>query len=124
MRSSSSFGILALCQEAAAQPGKRVLSTIAVLYGVSLANHWPLMMLATPAFVLALACRWRDVLGRLHVLLGLALAGVLVPYAWMVWRSNQDPLVAFYGPIRSLRDVLFCVGRRGYAGVEFSPTAG
>jgi hypothetical protein len=42
----------------------------------------------------------------------------------MVWRSNQDPLIAFYGPLRTWKDIVFYISRRGYAGVDVSPTAG
>lgn len=118
------FAILALCQEAAASPSRRLLAAAATLYGMSLANHWPLMVLATPALVLTVACRWREIFANVHILLGAVLAGAILPYGWMVWRSNQDPLISFYGPLRTWHDVVFYVGRKGYSGVEASATAG
>jgi hypothetical protein len=118
------FVVLALCIEAAANPRPRFLFAAAIVYGISLANHWPLIVLATPALVLTLARQWRAVLARAHLLAPALLAAALVPYAFMVWRSNQDPLIAFYGPLKTWRDVVFYISRRGYAGVEASPTAG
>ena len=45
----------------------------AVAWGAGLANHWPLMVLATPGLALALLPVWREVLPRLPRLLGAAL---------------------------------------------------
>ena len=46
----------------------------AVAWGAGLANHWPLMVLATPGLALALLPVWREVLPRLPRLLAAALA--------------------------------------------------
>ena len=89
-----------------------------------LANHWPLMVLATPGLALALLPAWRDVLPRLPRLLGLALASVALPYAWMVWLSQQAPLISFYGSIDSWNDFWFFVSRQGYVDADVSPSAG
>ena len=100
------------------------LSCAAVALGAGLANHWPLMVLATPGLALALAPVWREAVPRLPRLLGLALAAAALPYAWMVWLSHQEPLVSFYGPIDSWGDFWFYVSRQGYSGVDVSPAAG
>jgi hypothetical protein len=118
------FVLLALCQEIAASPSRRLLATAALIYGVSLANHWPLIVLATPAFALIVASRWRETLESLHVMLAAALAGAVIPYVWMVWRSNQDPLIGFYGPLQSWHDIYFYISRKGYSSVDASVTAG
>ena len=96
----------------------------AVAWGAGLANHWPLMVLATPGLVLALLPAWRAVLPRLPRLLGAALVTAALPYAWMVWLSQQAPLVSFYGAIDTWSDFWFYIGRQGYSGVDVSPSAG
>ena len=100
------------------------LVAAAVLWGAGLANHWPLTVLAAPGLALALAPVWRDVLGRLPRLLGVALVSAALPYGWMVWLSQQAPLVNFYGPIDTWSEFWFYVSRQGYGGVDVSPAAG
>ncbi len=96
----------------------------AVAWGAGLANHWPLMVLATPGLVLALLPVWRAVLPRLPRLLAAALLTAALPYGWMVWLSHQAPLVSFYGPIDTWSEFWFYIGRQGYSGVDVSPSAG
>ena len=50
------------------------------------------MILATPAFALTLLCAWRSVVRRLPLLAAMSVVCAAMPYAWMVWRSNQDPV--------------------------------
>ena len=82
------------------------------------------MVLATSGLALALLPVWRDVLPRLHRLLGAALVAALLPYGWMVWLSHQAPLVNFYGSIDTWSELWFYVSRAGYSGVDVSPSAG
>ena len=81
-------------------------------------------MLATPGLALALLPAWREVLPRLPRLLGAALVTAALPYAWMVWLSQQAPAISFYGPIDTWGDFWFYVSRAGYSGVDVSPAAG
>ena len=94
----------------------------AVAWGAGLANHWPLIVLATPGLLLALLPVWRAVLPRLPRLLAAALVTAALPYAWMVWRSQQAPLISIYGAIDTWNDFWFYVGRQVYSDV--SPSAG
>ena len=96
----------------------------AVAWGAGLANHWPLMVLATPGLALALLPAWREVLPRLPRLLGAAFVTAALPYAWMVWLSQQAPAISFYGPIDTWSDLWFYVSRQGYSEVDASPSAG
>ena len=96
----------------------------AVVYGLSLTNHWPLMVLSTPGLMLLVFPVWRTVYRRLPLLLGVSLPSATLPYAWMVWRSHQDPLINFYGSIDTLKKFWFYFSREGYAGVDVSPSAG
>ena len=119
------FATYALVLLGARDPGRGwPLWAAAVAWGAGLANHWPLMVLATPGLALALLPVWRDVLPRLPRLLGTALVTAALPYAWMVWRSHQAPIVSFYGSIDTWSDLWFYVSRQGYSGVDVSPAAG
>ena len=100
------------------------LLAAAVTWGAGLANHWPLMVLATPGLLLALLPVWREVVRRLPRLIGAALLTAALPYGWMVWMSQQTPLISFYGSIDTWNDFWFYVSRQGYSGVDVSASAG
>ncbi len=95
----------------------------AAAYGLSLANHWPLMGLSTFGLALAALPAWRVVAQRLPSMLGIALPCAILPYAWMVWRSRQEPLINFYGPIGSWEEFWFYVSRKAYVGADISAGA-
>lgn len=121
------FVFLLLCLRQAADarvrppPGRLYL--IALTAGLALSNHWPLFMLsATP--LLLLLWQSRGVALRHAPGLTLTFAAGLLPYAWMVWRSQALPEVSFSGPIDSFSELLFHVRRHGYAGIDASVTAG
>ena len=119
------FAAYALVLLGARDPGRGwPLWCAAVAWGAGLANHWPLMVLATPGLALALLPVWRHVLPRLPRLLAAALASTVVPYAWMVWLSHQGPAISFYGPIDTWAEIWFYVSRQGYSGVDVNPAAG
>ena len=119
------FAAYALLLLGARDPGRGwPLWCAAVAWGSGLANHWPLMVLATPGLALVLLPVWRAVLARLPGLLAAALASAALPYAWMVWLSHQAPAISFYGPIETWGELWFYVSRAGYAGVDVSPAAG
>jgi len=95
---------------------------MAPLSGLSLTNHWPLMLLVAPAFAMLLWPRRKQILERLPLLCGLFLVGLL-PYAWMVMRSWSDPPISFYGPIEALRELWLVLSRSGYGTEDVSPAA-
>ena len=103
---------------------RRIWLVAAFIYGISLANHWPLMVLASPGLLLAGLPMWRDLIRRLPLLVGTFLLGVAPPYAWMVWRSQQEPRFSFPGPLRTLDDVVAHISRRAYSEVDTSASAG
>lgn len=87
------------------------------IYGLGLSNHWPLLILSTPALIAILWPRIRDVFqnilpGIFFMILGLS------PYVWMVIRSQMDPVISFFGPLNSLQEIWFMISREGYAGVD------
>lgn len=100
-----------------------LLSWIALLYGLSLSNHWPLMVLAAPGFALLLWPARREALQCLPTLVLMVAAGLL-PYAWMVANSWSGLMISFYGPLESLAEVWYFVSRAGYGDVDVSPGAG
>lgn len=89
---------------------------IAFLFGLALANHWPLTLLSAPALVVAAWPR-RRLLAPRPLLLVLPLLAGLLPYAWMVYRSHVAEF-AFLGPLQGPGDVWDYVSRRLYADVD------
>ena len=101
----------------------RLWMAAAAGYGLSLANHWPLMGLALPGLLLAALPAWKLLLPKLSLLLGTALVSAALPYAWMVLRSWQEPFISFYGPITDWEAFWYYVSRSGYSKVDVSPSA-
>jgi hypothetical protein len=99
------------------------LPWIALIFGLSLSNHYPLMLLVAPGFaVLLWPWRW-DMARRAPQLAWLLILGLL-PYVWLVWHSLSPLPVSFYGPLDTLYDVWYFVSRAGYAEVDHSASAG
>ena len=108
------------------EPGtdsRRVLMLMALLYGLSLSNHWPLIILSTPVLMIIVWSRWRSLCHEMLFAVPFLLIGLL-PYAWMVVRSQMGPEFSFYGQLESWRDFWFVISRKGYAGLDQSVTAG
>ncbi len=101
----------------------RVLYVFAGVFGLSLANHWPLMLLSTPCLVLLLLPARREVLRASPRMLGIAFVVCVLPYLWMVVRSRMDPEINFYGPISDFESLLFFVSRQGFRNVDVSQSA-
>lgn len=107
----------------ASQGASRLLPWMALLFGLSLSNHYPLMLLVAPAFVVLLWPLRREVLNRFGNLSCLVIVGLL-PYAWMVRRSWQAIPISFNGPLETIQEILFFLSRSGYAGIDRSVSAG
>lgn len=119
------FAVCALLLHGAGPPARRwAWPAAALLFGMALANHWPLTALAAPGLLLLCLPAWRLLLRRLPLLAGAAGLGAGVPYAWMVWRSQQNPATSFLGPIEDWGAFADFVRRRIYAGADASPSAG
>jgi transmembrane protein TMEM260 (protein O-mannosyltransferase) len=113
---------LILRATSASGAGRAALIAIALVFGLSLANHWPLMLLAAPGLAVLLWPRNKDVARNLVLLGGCFLLG-LSPYVWLVLRS-WDPLpISFYGPLESWHEVAFMLSRAGYSTVDVSQTS-
>lgn len=119
------FLVLGICLsiEPNGKKQARLLGVLALIFGLSLTNHWPLMVLASPAFLIILWPSRGMVLRHLPLMIPFFLIGLL-PYAWMILRSWSNPPISFYGPINSFADFWFIFSRKGYEGVDSSATAG
>ena len=98
----------------------------AAVFGLGLANHWPLLALAA-AGLLAAALPALPTLVRkpwlLLALFAVGLACACLPYLGMVLRSWQAPFISFYGPIEDWPAFWHYVTRSGYAEVDSNPIA-
>ena len=99
------------------------LPWLAFIFGLSLSNHWPLMLLVAPAFAVLLWPMREEIVRRAALLGGLVALG-LVPYVWLVYRSLAPLPISFYGPLETLADIWYFVSRAGYAEIDQSPSAG
>src|SRR5437588_5254718 len=93
-------------QGGASADRSRLLPWMALVFGLSLSNHYPLMLLVAPAFLILLWPERKTLLDRFGLLLVLVIVG-LVPYAWMVRRSWQPLPISFDGPLESIQEILF-----------------
>ena len=118
------FLTLALVQEAVARRSTRLWLAAAAVYGLGLANHYPLLILGSPLLLACILAARRDLWRRAAGLLAVV---VLVPallYGWMVWRSQQALPVSFLGPIDTWGDVIRYLNRGRYAHTDSSVNAG
>ena len=117
------FVAMALALAYANDPRSRTLRWGAFVVGLGTSHHWPLFLLSLPGVLALLAPRRREVLQNALAVAPFFLLGLL-PYVYLVARSNMDPTISFYGPLDSLERFLFFVLRSGYANVDTSSTAG
>lgn len=107
--------LFSLYQADAERPfSNRLFYGMAVLYGLGLSNHWPLLILTSPAILLILWPVWRDVVKALPRAIPFVFLG-LTPYLWLVIHSNMHPAISFYGSIRNWHQFWYMVSREGYA---------
>ena len=93
------------------------LFLLAVLFGLSLSNHWPLHLLATPALLAIVAPRWMDFLSffrkpGLLILLALGFCAGLLPYVSLL---QEAPAFAVYGAVDSFEQFIRYVLRTAYS---------
>jgi hypothetical protein len=98
------------------------LPWLALVYGLSLSNHYPLMGLVTPAFLVLLWPRRAELLRRLPLLAALGVLG-LAPYAWMVVRSWSWLPISYSGPLESFAEIWHVLSRQDFSGVDQSASA-
>ncbi|MGI9251169.1 MAG: glycosyltransferase family 117 protein [Pseudohongiellaceae bacterium] len=119
------FSVLLFCFRAREKNANttREIAFAAFFFGLGLANHWPLIVLASPAFLYLLLPQIRVILRGLPIFLGVALLPAMLLYSWMVWRSQQDGVISFYGPLQNFDAFWYYFSREGYGSVDFSESA-
>ena len=105
--------------------GRRIwLYCLALSYGFALSNHWPVIVLSSPAILLLLLHQWPQLLACLKsplfwlVSLGLLLLG-LTPYLSLL---QANPEIAIYGANQSWSDLVRYVDRSVYADTKQAAT--
>lgn len=101
-----------------------VLGWGALAFGLSLSNHWPLILLSSPALLIfMLGDGGGKVLvnqlaqsGRLLRVLGLFVLG-LIPYFFLYLRSDM-PLVNLFGGLRDFSNFVDYILRESYSGID------
>jgi hypothetical protein len=111
---------LALCYLEA--PADRTLKGFFLVVGLGVSHHWPLYLLSLPGVLVMAWPRRREITRHAGRALPSLFVGLL-PYAYLLARSNMDPSISFYGPLDSLERFLFFVLRSGYADVDTTATA-
>ena len=117
------FLLLLLCLKYHQIPNLRLFQLIAFTYGLSLCNHWPLMVLSTACLLVILQPHYYKIAKSLGKWLPFVFLGLL-PYAWMVIRSQMDSEITFNGPIGTWDEFWSYVSRKTYSGVDSSESAG
>ena len=118
------FLVMALVQEAAERRSARLWAGAAAVYGAGLANHWPLLILASPVFLAWAVGAGKDFRSRVRWLLPAAVLPAAALYGWMVWRSHQPSPLSFLGPIESWGEFFSFVDRSIYEGIDTNVNAG
>ncbi len=115
---------LVLIQEAITRNSIQLWLLSAVVYGLGLANHWPLLILGSPILLFYALQAPRKIWKLLPVLILVAMITAALLYGWMIWRSHQDIPINFLGKINSFEEFIAYIRRDIYAGVDNSPSAG
>lgn len=101
----------------------RTIKWMGLFYGLGLSNHWPLIILSTPMLLSILWPERKRLTGQIIYAIPFLLSGLL-PYLWMVYRSQMDPEISFYGPVQSWADFWFIISRAGYQQIDQSLSVG
>lgn len=107
------------CLYIADHPSAKRLYGLGLVAALALANHWPIFVLCTPAYLFLIHRSWLKPKYFISFLAGAAFC--ILPYLLMWWRSNQNPEVSFLGEITSLRDLLHYALRKYYGASDVSP---
>ena len=117
------FLLLALCLRARDRASPRRLGALGLVFGLSLANHWPLILLSVPGLLILLRSRLKEIARHLPLILAGMIVGLL-PYVCMVLRSWMSPEISFHGPLDSWTRVREFISRASYSEADSSPIAG
>lgn len=117
------FTAVCLLQACTVEDKRLLLKLIFLLTGLGLSNHWPLLLLSLPCLAALLWPQREMIILNSLKSIPYLLAGLL-PYIWMVYRSQMNPEISFFGAINNLSDLWFYISRGAYAGIDTSPSAG
>ncbi len=116
------FATLAVALDLARRFDPTRARLLALLYGLGLSNHWPLLVLASGAFGVVLWHRRSELLRDAPALLGCMALGLL-PYLWMPLRSLAGAEITMFGTLRDLRDLGWYLSMTGYGHLRVSEFA-
>ncbi len=96
----------------------RFLYLFVFIYGLALSNHWPLVVLSTPALIVMLLPVYQPLwlklkLFRTWLVLGVLIIAGLLPYVTLVLK--QDPFISLYGEVDGMSEFITYVSRSAYA---------
>ncbi|NNE38907.1 MAG: DUF2723 domain-containing protein, partial [Gammaproteobacteria bacterium] len=100
----------------------KTMAWMGLFLGAGLANHWPLILISLPMLLIVLQETGTRPLKQAGYFLPFFIMGLL-PYAWLVLRSQADPEISFYGPLNTLSDIWFFISREGFRQVDQSFSA-
>jgi len=106
-------------------PKTSLLPAIALILGLALANHWPLVVASMPGILLSMVPRtqnlMRDLKPSVLAICVLAFLLGISPYVWMFMKSA--PVFGYYGEIKNVFDLVRYISRDSYSGIDNAVTA-
>ena len=94
-----------------------------IVMGLALSNHWPLTVLATPAYLLLIIRPYFCLRNKLIPVLP-AIVISAAAYLYLYWNNQSSPFINFSGEFASFAEFIDYVMRKHYAAVDFQSTAG
>jgi hypothetical protein len=91
--------------------------------GLAVSNHWPLTVLAAPAYLLLVARPFFKFKNKLIAVLPGLVAGAVF-YGWLYINNQSGPFINFNGKFAGFGEFIDFVLRSHYASVDFQSTAG
>lgn len=106
------------CLRVMEDPSRKNLLIFGGVYGLGLANHWPLLGLGTPLFILFAHKQLKTIIKESWIWIPFSCAVAAVFYLFMMWRSNTDVAISFLGPIHDLQELAAYINRNYYRSIE------
>jgi hypothetical protein len=103
--------------------GAWLIYLAAFVYGLALANHWPLVLLGSAGLLLLCFSRGKQMVFPIIKSVPFVLVGLL-PYLVMFLRTREGLEIMAFGPIENTESLIDYILRRQYAGVDQSAVAG
>jgi hypothetical protein len=94
-----------------------------IFAGLALSNHWPLTLLAMPAYLLMIARSFFALKNKLFVVMP-AVAIIAATYLYLYFNNQSSPFINFSGKFNGFTEWLEYIMRAHYAAVDFKQTAG